>query len=102
MASDFHRPSVLMSSREIPAAIAEFAAPRRKEWPEYVVGSNPDLMSDVVSFSANQCLLNGPHSLENNGSALDFGYRWKRVRSAETGQVESPEGDIGIVSPFLN
>ena len=41
IAEDFHLPSSLISSLEIPAAIAEFAAPRRKEWPEKVEGSLP-------------------------------------------------------------
>lgn len=33
-ASDFHRPNILMFSRDIPVATAEFAAPLWKEWPE--------------------------------------------------------------------
>ena len=72
-ASDFHRPIPLTSSLGIPAATAVLAAPRQKEWPEYVVGSMPALRRALVSLSVNHFLLKGPHDVEKSGSVVDLG-----------------------------
>ena len=100
-ASDFHLPIVLMSSTAMPAATAELAAPRRKEWPEYVVGSYPARRRELVMLSASQRLLNALAVRVNNGSVFGRGNLWNNVFSARTGQELSFAGDKGIVVPSL-
>src|SRR5437667_9565593 len=93
-ASDFHRPRALISSRESPADTAMFAAPRRKEWPEYLLElGTPALRSEDCMFSENQRLLNGPMTRANRGLEGECGYLLKRRRNARTGQAASSEYD---------
>ena len=84
-ASDFHLPIVLMSSTAMPAATAELAAPRRKEWPEYVVVSYPARRRELVMLSASQRWLNAlpPRGEDCVGSA-------RRKRRGGTGIARLP------------
>ena len=103
-ASDFHRPRALTSSRESPTDIAVFAAPRRKECPEYLLGlATPALSREDWIFSENQRLLKGPRVRANKGLVGGRGYLSKRRRTrAWTGQAASFEYDSVRSVPLPN
>jgi len=66
-AADFHRPKFLTSSREMPADMAELAAPRRNECPEKVDGSWPAARTARLTEVSRYKELNGPKLREKSG-----------------------------------
>src|SRR5579859_1351066 len=98
-ASLFHRPRSLISSRDIPIAAADTAAPLCRECPEYPVVAMPARRSNSLTLSTKYCLLKGPTVRENRGWAWsrravgtgnkDCGVRRQDKVGMSTEQVES-------------
>src|SRR5271170_2517094 len=91
-ASLFHLPRSLISSREIPLAAAETAAPFLREWPEKQAVGMPACRSISLILSTRYRLLNGPKAREKRGWEGSRGNRVTRFRRARTGH-NGEEGD---------
>ena len=97
-ASLFQRPRSLMSSREIPFAAAETAAPFLSEWPEKPFVEMPARRRSSLTLSTRYCLLNGPTVRANSG---EFGLRGNFVKSLVrvlTGQI----GEEGEAASWMS
>ena len=98
--SFFHLPRILIMESCLPRSAAVVAAPIRKLWPAYFVGSIPGDHKAFLMWEIYLCFVKGVLSLNWNIGPGEFPRIAKNAVTAATGQRSSPVFPTKMCTPL--